>query len=69
MAKKVVGIIKLHVPAGKAARRPTSVLALDQRELSIWSLQGVQRSDPEPRPGHACPVVFAHVWQKSVLLL
>ena len=45
MAKKIVGYIKLQIPAGKANPSPPVGPALGQRGLNIMAvLQGIQRA-------------------------
>ncbi len=52
MAKKIVGFIKLQVPAGKANPSPPIGPALGQRGLNIMEFcKGVQRPDAGLRAG------------------
>ena len=56
MAKKIVGYIKLQIPAGKANPSPPVGPALGQRGLNIMQfVQGIQRGHPEHGAGHADP--------------
>ena len=56
MAKKIVGFIKLQVPAGKANPSPPIGPALGPaRPEHHGVLQGVQRPDPGPGTRHADP--------------
>ena len=60
MAKKIVGYIKLQIPAGKANPSPPVGPALGQRGLNIMAvLQGIQRGRPRRmEPGMPVPVVI-----------
>ena len=54
MAKKIVGYIKLQIPAGKANPSPPVGPALGQRGLNIMAFcKGIQRADAEHGTGHA----------------
>ena len=56
MAKKVVGFIKLQVPAGKANPSPPIGPALGQRGLNIMEFcKAFNAADPEPGARHADP--------------
>ena len=54
MAKKIVGYIKLQVPAGKANPSPPIGPALGQRGLNIMEFcKAFNAADPEAGAGHA----------------
>ena len=54
MAKKIVGFIKLQIPAGKANPAPDRSRAGSARSEHHGVLQGVQRRRPRPRAGPPC---------------
>ena len=59
MAKKVVGIIKLHVPAGKANPSPPIGPALGQRGLNIMEFcKAFNVATQNLEPGMPIPVVI-----------
>ena len=69
MAKKVVGFIKLQVPAGKANPSPPIGPALGSaRPQHHGVLQGVQRADPEAGAGHADPGGHHRLWRSQLHL-
>ena len=47
MAKKIVGYIKLQIPAGKATPQPPIGPALGQYGVAIPMYQGIQRAHQE----------------------
>ena len=49
MAQKVVGFIKLQIPAGKATPAPPVGPALGQKGINIMDLQTVQRKPQKMR--------------------
>ena len=54
MAKKIVGYIKLQIPAGKANPSPPVGPALGQRGLNIMAVrEGIQRGDAGHGARHA----------------
>src|SRR4029078_3547233 len=66
MAKKVVGYIKLQVPAGKANPSPPIGPALGQRGLNIMEFCKASTAQPQDRePGLVLPVVITAYADKS----
>jgi large subunit ribosomal protein L11 len=65
MAKKIVGFIKLQVPAGKANPRPHRPGAGSARPEHHGVLQGLQRADAGVEPGLKLPVVITAYADKS----
>ncbi len=66
MAKKIVGFIKLQIPAGKANPSPPGRPgARPARPEHHGVLQGVQRADPGMEPGLMLPVVITAFADKS----
>ena len=66
MAKKIVGIIKLQVPAGKANPSPPIGPALGERLSEHHGvLQSIQRHDAELKPGMPIPVVITAFADRS----
>ena len=55
MAKKIIGYIKLQVPAGKANPAPIGPALWSARPEHHGVLQGVQRPDPGSGAGSADP--------------
>jgi large subunit ribosomal protein L11 len=59
MAKKIIGIIKLHVPAGKANPSPPIGPALGQRGLNIMEFcKAFNAATQNLEPGMPIPVVI-----------
>ena len=68
MAKKVVGIIKLQVPAGKANPSPPIGPALGQRGLNIMEFcKAFNAQTQKLEPGLPVPVVITAFHDKSKL--
>src|SRR5438876_10366491 len=66
MAKKIVGIIKLHVPAGKANPSPPIGPALGQRGLNIMEFCKVFNATTQNlEPGMPVPVVITACGDRS----
>jgi large subunit ribosomal protein L11 len=66
MAKKVVGIIKLHVPAGKANPSPPIGPALGQRGLNIMEFcKAFNAATQNLDPGMPIPVVITAFGDRS----
>ena len=66
MAKKVVGIIKLHVPAGKANPSPPIGPALGQRGLNIMEFcKAFNVATQNLEPGMPIPVVITAFGDRS----
>ena len=66
MAKKVVGFIKLQVPAGKANPSPPIGPALGQRGLNIMEFcKAFNAQTQKVEPGLALPVVITAFADKS----
>jgi large subunit ribosomal protein L11 len=66
MAKKVVGIIKLQVPAGKANPSPPVGPALGQRGLNIMEFcKAFNAQTQKMEPGLMLPVVITAYGDKS----
>ena len=66
MAKKVVGIIKLHVPAGKASPSPPIGPALGQRGLNIMEFcKAFNAATQNLDPGMPIPVVITAFGDRS----
>ena len=66
MAKKVVGIIKLHVPAGKANPSPPIGPALGQRGLNIMEFcKAFNAATQNLEPGVPIPVVITAYGDRS----
>ena len=66
MAKKIVGIIKLHVPAGKANPSPPIGPALGQRGLNIMEFCKVFNATTQNlEPGMPVPVVITAYGDRS----
>lgn len=70
MAKKVVGIIKLQVPAGKANPSPPIGPALGQRGLNIMEFcKAFNAQTQKMEPGLPVPVVITAYQDKSFTFL
>ena len=66
MAKKIVGIIKLHVPAGKANPSPPIGPALGQRGLNIMEFcKAFNAATQNLEPGMPVPVVITAFGDRS----
>src|SRR3979409_1117136 len=66
MAKKVIGFIKLQVPAGKANPSPTTGPALGQRGLNIMEFcKAFNAATAKMEPGLPIPVVITAYADKS----
>ena len=66
MAKKIVGLIKLQVPAGKANPSPPIGPALGQRGLNIMEFcKAFNAQTPGMEPGLPVPVVITAFADKS----
>ena len=66
MAKKVVGSLKLQVPAGQANPSPPIGPALGQRGLNIMEFcKSVNAATKEMEPGSPVPVIITYYQDKS----
>ena len=66
MAKKIVGVIKLHVPAGKANPSPPIGPALGQRGLNIMEFcKAFNAATQNLDPGMPIPVVITAFGDRS----
>ena len=66
MAKKIVGVVKLHVPAGKAHPSPPIGPALGQRGLNIMECcKAFNAQTQGVEPGLPLPVVITAYADKS----
>ena len=66
MAKKVIGQLKLQVPAGKANPAPPVGPALGQRGLNIMEFcKAFNAKTQEMEPGAPCPTVITYYQDKS----
>jgi large subunit ribosomal protein L11 len=66
MAKKIVGVIKLHVPAGKANPSPPIGPALGQRGLNIMEFcKAFNAATQNLEPGMPVPVVITAYADRS----
>jgi large subunit ribosomal protein L11 len=66
MAKKVMGQIKLQVPAGAANPSPPIGPALGQRGLNIMEFcKGFNARTQEMEKGQPCPVIITYYQDKS----
>jgi large subunit ribosomal protein L11 len=66
MAKKIVGFIKLQVPAGKANPSPPIGPALGQRGLNIMEFcKAFNAKTQDMEPGSPCPTIITYYQDKS----
>ena len=66
MAKKVVGKLKLQVPAGKANPSPPVGPALGQRGINIMEFcKAFNAKTQEMEPGAPCPTIITYYADKS----
>ena len=66
MAKKVVGTLKLQVPAGQANPSPPVGPALGQRGINIMEFcKAFNAKTQEMDPGAPCPTVITYYQDKS----
>ena len=66
MAKKVVGTLKLQVPAGKANPSPPIGPALGQRGINIMEFcKAFNAKSQEMEPGAPCPTIITYYQDKS----
>ena len=66
MAKKVVGQLKLQIPAGKANPSPPVGPALGQRGLNIMEFcKAFNAKTQELEPGAPCPTIITYYADKS----
>lgn len=66
MAKKIVGTLKLQVPAGKANPSPPIGPALGQRGINIMEFcKAFNARSQEIEPGAPCPTVITYYADKS----
>jgi large subunit ribosomal protein L11 len=66
MAKKIMGQIKLQVPAGAANPSPPIGPALGQRGLNIMEFcKGFNAKTAEMNKGDPCPVIITYYQDKS----
>ena len=66
MAKKVVGQLKLQIPAGKANPSPPVGPALGQRGLNIMEFcKAFNAKTQELEPGAPCPTIITYFVDKS----
>jgi len=66
MAKKVIGTLKLQVPAGKANPSPPIGPALGQRGINIMEFcKAFNAKTQEIEPGAPCPTIITYYQDKS----
>ena len=66
MAKKVIGTLKLQVPAGKANPSPPIGPALGQRGINIMEFcKQFNARSQEIEPGAPCPTIITYFADKS----
>ena len=66
MAKKVIGTLKLQVPAGKANPSPPIGPALGQRGINIMEFcKAFNAKSQEMEPGAPCPTIITYFADKS----
>ena len=66
MAKKLVGTLKLQVPAGKANPSPPVGPALGQRGINIMEFtKAFNAKTADMEPGAPCPTVITYYQDKS----
>ena len=66
MAKKVVGTLKLQVPAGQANPSPPVGPALGQRGINIMEFcKAFNAKSADMEPGAPCPTVITYYQDKS----
>jgi len=66
MAKKLIGTLKLQVPAGKANPSPPVGPALGQRGINIMEFcKAFNARTQEMEPGAPCPTVISYYQDKS----
>ncbi|MEM7547990.1 MAG: 50S ribosomal protein L11 [Pseudomonadota bacterium] len=66
MAKKIVGTLKLQVPAGKANPSPPIGPALGQRGINIMEFcKAFNAKTQEMEPGAPCPTIITYYQDKS----
>ena len=66
MAKKVVGTLKLQVPAGKANPSPPIGPALGQRGINIMEFcKAFNAKSQDMEPGAPCPTIITYYQDKS----
>ncbi len=66
MAKKVIGQLKLQVPAGKANPSPPVGPALGQRGINIMQFcKDFNARTQEMEPGAPCPTIITYYQDKS----
>ena len=66
MAKKVIGTLKLQVPAGKANPSPPIGPALGQRGINIMEFcKAFNAKSQDIEPGAPCPTIITYYQDKS----
>jgi large subunit ribosomal protein L11 len=66
MAKKIAGLLKLQIPAGKANPSPPVGPALGQRGLNIMEFcKAFNAQTQEIEPGAPCPTIITYFVDKS----
>jgi len=66
MAKKVIGTLKLQVPAGKANPSPPIGPALGQRGINIMEFcKAFNAKTQDVEPGAPCPTIITYFQDKS----
>ena len=66
MAKKIVGTLKLQVPAGKANPSPPIGPALGQRGINIMEFcKAFNARSQDIEPGAPCPTIITYYQDKS----
>ena len=66
MAKKIAGLLKLQIPAGKANPSPPVGPALGQRGLNIMEFcKAFNAKTQDVEPGAPCPTIITYYVDKS----